>query len=162
MDSILAHCFREHKHKEAWWHKIKTNPVVPSDPSQVGVVAPDEAPEENALSKLLGITMLQLREVFVNCNWAKKRGRSHTILREDIQEFIEANKLTGFIVLGESNKVLVMRLGISGSNQSAVKQWKNENCHILFALLSETNSATTWQHVWTKKKSQTRTTTQAI
>jgi hypothetical protein len=107
--------------------------------------------------------MLQLREVvFVNSNWAKKRGQSCTILRQNIQVSTEAKELTSFVVLGESNKVLVTRLGISGNDQSAVKQWKNKNRRVLFASLSETNSATTWQHVWTKKKSQTRTTTQAI
>jgi hypothetical protein len=108
MESVLARCFREHKDQEAWCHKIKTNSKVPSNPSHVGVLAPDEAPEESSLSKLLGITMLQLREVLVNCNLAKKRGQFHMILRQNVQDFIETKGLTGFLVFGESNKVLVM------------------------------------------------------
>jgi hypothetical protein len=110
----FSSCFLEHEDQEAWWCKIKTNSEVPCDPSQVGVLAPDdEAPEENSMSELLGITMLQLREVLVSCNLAKKRGQFHTILKHDIQDFMQRNGLTGFLVLGESNKVLVMRLGIS-------------------------------------------------
>jgi hypothetical protein len=78
--------------------------------------------------------MLQLWEVLAKCKLAKKRGQLHRIGKEQIKEFMQTNRLTGFLVLGESKKVLVMRLGLAQSDHSAVNQWKSKNHRVLFVM----------------------------
>ena len=58
MESILAAVFREHHHHEAWWHMLKVTPKVASHSTKDARIAPNEAPGERCVSKLLGITMI--------------------------------------------------------------------------------------------------------
>ena len=84
MISILADFFHEHHQHQAWWYKIKIKPKVPSNPTQDAMLPPDEAPGEYALSKLLGITMNDLWEVLFECNLARKKGKQHILVKEQI------------------------------------------------------------------------------
>jgi hypothetical protein len=60
MKNILAKFLRTHQQHEAWWFKIK---IVPNADSNA-TLSLDEAPGEYYLSKLLGIPMNDLWEVF--------------------------------------------------------------------------------------------------
>jgi hypothetical protein len=99
---------------------------VASHSTNDALLLPDEAPDPRCVSKLLGITMLQLWEVFVKCKLSKKKGQFHMIIDQELEDCMQRIGLIGFLVLGESNKVLLMRLGISQSDQSAVNQWKSK------------------------------------
>jgi hypothetical protein len=125
MKSILADFFRAHHQHEAWWYKIKITPKVASHSTNDALLPQDEAPDEHCISKILGIPMLQLWEVLLECKLAKKRGQIHLIDKEQIKQFIRTNELTDCLFLGESNKVPVMRLGVSQSDHSAANQWKS-------------------------------------
>jgi hypothetical protein len=125
MKSILADFFRAHHQHEAWWYKIKITPKVASHSSNDALLPQDEAPDEHCISKILGIPMLQLWEVLLECKLAKKKGQIYLIDKEQIKQFIRTNELTDCLFLGESNKVPVMRLGVSQSDHSAANQWKS-------------------------------------
>lgn len=68
------------------------------------LLLPDEAPDLRCISKLLGITMLQLWEVFVKCKLSKKKGQFHMIIDQELEDCMQRIGLIGFLVLGESNK----------------------------------------------------------
>ena len=58
MESILAAIFRHHHQHDAWWCKIKITTKEASRLTKDARIAPDEAPGEHCVSKLLGITMI--------------------------------------------------------------------------------------------------------
>jgi hypothetical protein len=125
MQSILATFFYAHQNQEAWWYKIKISTKVTIESTNDDLLPPDEAPGQHCLSKLLGITMNELWEVLLKCKLAKKSGELYRIDKQQIQQFIETNGLTDILVLGESNKQPVMRIGVARSDESAVNQWKS-------------------------------------
>ncbi len=77
MESILASFFRQHQEQEAWWYKVKIAPNVASASAEVTNLKPGEAPLEHCISKLLGITMIELWEVLFECDLARKRGKQY-------------------------------------------------------------------------------------
>jgi hypothetical protein len=69
--------------------------------------------------------MNELWEVLLKCKLAKKSGHLYRNDKQQIEEFIQTNGITDILVLDESNKQPVMRLGVARSDQSAVNQWKS-------------------------------------
>jgi hypothetical protein len=49
MESVSVAFFREHCDHEAWWHKIKMKPKLPSNSTHDAMLPPDEAPGEFSL-----------------------------------------------------------------------------------------------------------------
>jgi hypothetical protein len=64
MESILAAFFHAHQNQEAWWHKTKITPHKVIHPTNNVLLSSDEAPGDCCLSKLLGIKMEELWQVF--------------------------------------------------------------------------------------------------
>jgi hypothetical protein len=92
MDFILAKCFQDHEHHDAWWYRLKITPKVPSNSANHALSPIDKCPGEYALSKLLGITMQDLWEVLTACNCAKTLCKRGSVA-------VDKNALKNFITL---------------------------------------------------------------
>ena len=131
MESILATVFREHHQHEAWWHMLKVTPKVASHSTKDAMLAPDEAPGDHCVSKLLGITMSDLWEVLLERGLARRKGKNNIIDRENIGEFITRNGLTNVLECAVKDKQVVLRIGVysetsANSDHAAKTQWKSE------------------------------------
>jgi hypothetical protein len=135
MDSVLVAFFQEHYDHEAWWHKIKVEPKVPSNSTHDAMLPPDKAPGEFFLSKLLGITMKELWNVLFECNWARKKGQHHTLVKQKIQDFIAIHSLTHFLAVDMKGKDMMLRVGACSSatsastDDNATSQWGSGKIH---------------------------------
>ena len=132
MDFILAAFFREHHQHEAWWYLIKITPKVDSHSTNYAMLPTDEAPGEYCLSKLLGITMIELWKVLSECNLTRKKGQKHIIMQDKIEDFIALHSLTDVLAVNTKKKQVVLRIGVYSSTTSAstddnpTSQWQSE------------------------------------
>ena len=132
MDLILATFFREHKHHDAWWYRVKSNPKVPTINTNDPLLPVEECPGVFSLSKLLGRSMKDLWEVLIDCNCAKQKGKRGNILDKDsIRLFITSHNLEDVVELGEREKQSVIRIGIytpstTPLDHSATLQWRSK------------------------------------
>jgi hypothetical protein len=126
MGSVLAAFFHAHQSQEAWWCKTKTTPQKVNHPTNNVLLPSDEAPGDHCLSKLLGIKMEELWQVFFECKLAKKKGKHNIIDEEQMKKFMRDNELTHVLVDGESNKQPAMRVGMAKNDPSAAEQWRSK------------------------------------
>jgi hypothetical protein len=115
-----------HQNQEAWWHNTKITPRKAIHPTNNVLLPSDEAPDDCCLSKLLGIKMDELWQVFFECKLAKKRGKHNIIDKDEIEQFMQDNGLTHVLVDGESNKQPALRNGLAEDDPSAGEQWRSE------------------------------------
>jgi hypothetical protein len=111
MKSILASFFRQHQQHKGWWHKLKITPNLASGSTEVANLAPGKAPLERCVLQLLGITMIELWEVFFQRGLARKIGAHNIINRKNVEQFMTNNELTNVVECGKADKHLVIRIG---------------------------------------------------